>query len=48
MKVFNKNMNLQMRFTVTKTADMSHHLPFSVVDHVPKFWDEYFHAELSI
>lgn len=48
MEVFSKNINLQVRLPVVKTAGMSHDTTFSADDHVPKFWDEYFHAKLFI
>lgn len=48
MEVFNKNINLQVKLSVTETAGMSHDMPFSVDDNVPKFCDEYFHAKLCI
>jgi len=38
MKVFTKNINLQVRLPVAKKADMSRGMPFS----------EYFNAELSV
>lgn len=48
MEALYKNISLWVRLQITKTTNMSHDTTFSADDHVPKFWDEYFHAKLSI
>lgn len=49
MEALYKSINLWVRLQINRTTGMSHDTTtFSADDHVPKFWDEYFHAKLSI